>query len=113
MVVLRKAPQKGSIADARVRQGGKLNTDTFVIESGIKDDLIVPGDVSSTLPDLASTAEGCQSSGVMQLLEDNDDVIMFAVENSVLDRDDPDGSDECSRYPNYPQPVKCFQVNDS
>ena len=101
MVVLRKAPPKGSIADARVRQGGKLNTDTFVIESGIKDDVTVPGDVSpSTLPDLASTAEGCcQSSGVMQLLEDNDDVIMFAVENSVLDRDDPDGSDECSRYP--------------
>ena len=99
MVVLRKAPPKGSIADARVRQGGKLNTDTFVIESGIKDDVIVPGDVSSTLPDLASTAEACQSSGVMQLLEDNDDVIMFAVENSVLDRDDPDGSDECSRYP--------------
>ena len=112
MVVLRKAPNKGSIADAKVRQGGKLNTDTFVIESGVQDDIIVPGDASSTLPDLASaaaSADGCQSSGMMQLLEDSDDVIMFAVENSVLDRDDPDGSDECSRYPNNP-PIGDFFI---
>ena len=100
MVVLRKAPKKGSIAGAKVRQGGKLNTDTFVIESGVHDDVIVPHASS----DLASAApsDGCQSSGMMQLLEDSDDVIMFAVENSVLDRDDPDGSNECSRYPNNP-----------